>query len=184
MAPASLFASAQVCFMPESHRGAFCFSWLSLVSQRTRGASFTLSGPECFAQGHPTWLADTSAEENTKSRKEAHKFLGDFEPGDRWEVGRDLDVQVPFLFSCGLRTEEMLASLNDRRYMVATGAFRSCTLGSMGADLFLLKGMMQGHHAKGLVGGVVSTQRLTATTFVKQVTRTFWLCRNFSYPTP
>lgn len=68
--------------------------------------------------------------------------------------------------------------------MVATGAFRSCTLGSMGADLFLLKGMMQGHHAKGLVGGVVSTQRLTATTFVKQVTRTFWLCRNFSYPTP
>lgn len=34
----------------------------------------------------------TSAEESAKSRKEAHKLLGDFEPGDKREMRRDVNV--------------------------------------------------------------------------------------------
>ena len=53
---------------------------------------------------------------------------------------KDSDPQVPFLFSSGLRREEVLRGLRDRSYTVATGPFYSWILGSVGADLFLLKG--------------------------------------------
>lgn len=82
----------------------------------------------------------TSAEESTKNGKKDHKRLGDFAPGDRWEMWRDSAPQIPFLFGHRLRREAVLGSLQERRYMVATGPFHSWILGSVETDLFLLKG--------------------------------------------
>lgn len=81
-----------------------------------------------------------SVEESTKSGKEDCQLLGDFEPEDRWEMWKVSDLQVPFLFRSGLRREEVLRGLWDGSYMVATGLFYSWILGSVGTNLFLLKG--------------------------------------------
>lgn len=140
MVPAPEFTSAQVCPCLEATEGPFCFSWTSLGSQRTSAPSFTLSGQIALLGDTQEGQQMTSAEESTKNGKKDHKRLGDFAPGDRWEMWRDSAPQIPFLFGRGLRREAVLGGLQERRYMVATGPFHSWILGSVETDLFLLKG--------------------------------------------
>lgn len=61
----------------------------------------------------------------------------------------------------------MLGSLCNRSYIVATGPFRSWILSCMGTALSLLKGLIQGHCAEGLVGCLITTQRQEDSTFVE-----------------